>query len=470
MKLLWGIGSFMSGMVPSSQTTSASSSVERPFPLKSRWLTTQTMLLLMTLLELVWLAGIWVTGATAATHKLFLLMGVTIILGAAVLLMPDRFLAWIPLENGRIATVEARILLVAGLLLGIILIYFAAEQRVWTFDEEGNLRAATAVANDGIRALFENYDRRPWLGKQHPPLVPIMYGLVMNLLGTSQLAGRTVTVLFALGNGLLTYFIGRRLFDRRSALLGGLLLFSFPLVFRLGAAAMVETALTFFFTLTALLTLRLAEKPTIGRLLLVGLAIGAGLLSKYTMVFVLPLVFGIIMVQQSFKQAVRYLGVMGLVGAMLLAGWLLFANQLDVLQQQLATVWEYAGLVLTNEYGRRVLFESMTNRLPSGLGVYNLPLLALGTVFVLNRRQKADWILLIWILSVWLPLSLTLPDHRYFLPSFPALALLAGLGLQQIPTGKLTSGTVRGLLLSLLLAASTLYLYVDWVRAVELFE
>lgn len=130
MKLLWGIGSFMSGMVPSSQTTSASSSVERPFPLKSRWLTTQTMLLLMTLLELVWLAGIWVTGATAATHKLFLLMGVTIILGAAVLLMPDRFLAWIPLENGRIATVEARILLVAGLLLGIILIYFAAEQRV----------------------------------------------------------------------------------------------------------------------------------------------------------------------------------------------------------------------------------------------------------------------------------------------------------------------------------------------------
>lgn len=456
----------MSGVVPSSQNPL----VERPFPLKTRWVSATNVLLLMVGLELVWLGVIWWTGATAATHKLLPLFGITLLLGAVALLVPDRFLTWVPLENGRIARAETRILLLLGLMLGILLIYFAAQQRVWTFDEEGNLRAAAAVAKDGIGALFENYDRRPWLGKQHPPLVPIIYGLAMNLLGTSQLAGRTVTVLFALGNGLLTYLIGRRLFDRQTALLGGLLLFSFPLVFRLGAAAMVETALTFFFALTVLFTLRFAEKPSVGRLLLVGLTIGAGLLSKYTMVFVLPLVFGIIVVQRSFGQAVRYFGVMGIVGAVLLTGWLLFANQLDVLQRQMVTIWEYAGLVLTNEYGRRVLFESMTNRLPSGLGVYNLPLLALGTVFVLNRRKKADLILLIWILSVWLPLSLTLPDHRYFLPSFPALALLAGLGLRQISAGKISSGTARGLLLSLLLAVSTLYLYVDWVRAVELFE
>ena len=187
------------------------------------------------------------------------------------------------------------------------------------------------------------------------------------------------------------------------------------------------------------------------------------------MVFVLPLVFGIITVQGSFKQTVPYLGAMALIGAVLLAGWLYFANQMDVLQQQFATIWEYAGLVLTNDYGRRVLFETMTNRLPSGLGVYNLPFLALGGLFVINRRRTADWILLFWILSVWLPLSLTLPDHRYFLPSFPAVALLAALGLQQVLQGNISHGTARGLLLALLLAASTLYLYVDWVRVAELF-
>jgi hypothetical protein len=187
------------------------------------------------------------------------------------------------------------------------------------------------------------------------------------------------------------------------------------------------------------------------------------------MVFVLPLVFGIITVQGSFQQAVRYLGVMAVIGAVLLAGWLLFANQLDILERQFATIWEYAGLVLTNEYGRRVLFETVTNRLPSGLGVYNLPFLALGGLFAISRRRAVDWVILFWILSVWLPLSLTLPDHRYFLPSFPAVALLAALGLRHVSAGNISHGTARGLLLALLLAASTLYLYVDWVRAAELF-
>ena len=450
----------MSGIVRSTPTPQT----ERPFTLSSRWVSIQAVLILMTLLEIGWVGAIWVTGATAATHKLLPLAGVTAVLGAIVLLLPERFFAWLPLSEERIARHETRILLVAGLLIGAVLIIFASQQRIWAFDEEGNLWASAAVAKEGIRGLFENYERRPWLGKQHPPLVPIIYGLAMKLLGTSQLAGRTVTAVFAVSTGWLTYFIGRRLFDRQTALLGALLLFSFPLVFRLGAAAMVETPLTFFFTLTVWLTLRLVERPSVGRLLWVGLAIGAGLLSKYTMVFVLPLVFAIIAIRGSLKQALRYFGVMALIGTVFLAGWLLFANQMDVLRQQIVTISEYAGLVLTNEYGRRVLFESMTNRLPSGLGVYNLPFLALGSILVVRRRRQADWILLLWIASVWLPLSLTLPDHRYFLPSFPAMALLAALGLLQVP-----KAAARGLLLSLLLAASKLYLYVDWARASELF-
>ncbi len=455
----------MSGTVPSTQLPQP----ERPFPLTASWLTVTNVLLLMIFLQIGWLGVIWLTGATAATHKLLPLLIVTLIFGAAAILLPDRLLAWLPLDEERIARSEKRILLVVGLLLAAVLLLFAAQQRVWAFDEEGNLRAAATVADDGVQALFENYGRRPWLGKQHPPLVPIIYGLAMKVVGTSQLAGRSVTVLFALGTAWLTYLIGCRLFNRQTALLGALLLFTFPLVFRLGAAAMVETPLTFFFTLTVLLTLRLAERPSLGRLLLVGLAIGAGLLSKYTMVFVLPLVFGIIAIRGSLNQAVRYFGTMALIGAILLGGWLLFANQLDVLERQLGTIWEYAGLVLTNDYGRRVLFESMTNRLPSGLGVYNLPFLALGALFIGSRRRSADWLLIIWIVSIWLPLSLTLPDHRYFLPSFPALALIAALGLQQISPGNSSRAVGRGLVLALLLAASTLYLYVDWVRAAELF-
>lgn len=437
---------------------------ERPFPHLTRWLTTGSLLALMTLLQLGWLAALWLTGAAAAVDKLLPLAGVTAGLGALIYLLPGRYLAWLPLDEDRLARFETRVLLLAGLLLGAVLLIFAHQQRIWTFDEEGNLMASYSVARNGVVQLFENYDRRPWLGKQHPPLVPIIYGTAMRLLGTTQLAGRAVTAVFTLGTGWLTYLIGRRLFNRQTALLGALLLFSFPLVFRLGAAAMVEMPLTFFFTLTVWLTLRVVERPSWPRWLLVGLTAAAGLLSKYTMVFVAPLIFGIVAVRGSKKQALRLGGVGLLVGLVLGVGLVIFASRVDVLQQQLATVWEYAGLVLTNEYGRRVLFETMSNRLPSALGVYNLPLLALGGLFIINRRRPVDWVVLFWILSVWLPLSLTLPDHRYFLPSFPALALLAALGLQRV-----AQGTVRGLLLSLLFAGSTLYLYVDWVRSAELY-
>ncbi len=143
----------MSGIVPSSQPSLA----ERPFPFSLRWLSIRHLLCLMTLLELGWLAAIWLTGATAATHKLLPLLVVTTVLGAGAILLPDRFFEWIPLENGRIAAKETRILLLTGVTLAILLIFFASQQRVWTFDEEGNLRAATAVATAAF-LLADDFD------------------------------------------------------------------------------------------------------------------------------------------------------------------------------------------------------------------------------------------------------------------------------------------------------------------------
>jgi len=128
------------------------------------------------------------------------------------------------------------------------------------------------------------------------------------------------------------------------------------------------------------------------------------------------------------------------------------------------TVWHYAGLVLTNDYGRLLLFETVTNRLPSALGVYNLPLLALGGFWLLTRRSRSDWLLILWITAVWLPLMLTLPDHRYFMSSFPALALLIAAGFQLVP--RLFDRTA---LLAILYCTGSLYLFVDWSRTAQLF-
>ncbi len=429
-----------------------------------RGLPARIWLLVMIGLQLVWIAGIWLTGAAVRADKLLPLAVYTLLTGTAVFLLSP----WLRqrLQNiTRLALGHPHHTL-AFLCLAVLLVgtLYAARQRVWAFDEEGNVAAATIVAEQGVPELFANYGKRPWLGRQHPPLVPILYGLVLRLVGTDLLVARLVSLVFTLGVGLLTWRMGIHLYDQQTGLLGFALLFAMPLVWRLGTAAMVEMPLTFFFTLTLYLTLRLIATPRRWLPPVVGAVAGAGLLSKYTMVFVFPIMTGWFVLSGELRRMVRHFGLLVLCGVVLFAGWVLLAADLGVWQTQLKTVLTYAGLVLTNDYGRKVLFETVTNRLPSSLGVYNVPLMLLGLTVLWQTRTRSDKFLLIWIVSIWLPLLFTLPDHRYFLPSFPAVVLLMARGVMTLRSWRETA-----VLWCWLSCGGALYLFIDWVRAAELF-
>jgi hypothetical protein len=67
---------------------------------------------------------------------------------------------------------------------------------------------------------------------------------------------------------------------------------------------------------------------------------------------------------------------------------------------------------------------------------------------------------LLWIAAVFLPLMLTLPGPRYFLPAFPALAIAMTRGLEN--SGEKAE---RLVMLTLLYGGGALYLFVDWERA-----
>ena len=112
----------------------------------------------------------------------------------------------------------------------------------------------------------------------------------------------------------------------------------------------------------------------------------------------------------------------------------------------------------------RLGLESLFTRIPSSLGVYHAPLLLLGLLYLLKRRQSADLLLLIWIGALSLSLFLTLPDHRYFLPIFPALAFVVAHMLLRFP-----EYAGRAILLSLLFGAGNLYMFANWVRESHIF-
>ena len=93
----------------------------------------------------------------------------------------------------------------------------------------------------------------------------------------------------------------------------------------------------------------------------------------------------------------------------------------------------YDLVIHRSEFGVRFFTENLLLRLPSGLNVFNLPVLAWGFWDILRNRDETGRILLSWVVPVAGLLMLTLPIPRYFLPVFPACALIAARGLGSLP-------------------------------------
>jgi len=422
---------------------------------------TSFVILTMVILQMSWLCAIWFLGVAGSPHKLPLLLGYTALSG--LLMFWYRPSA---LERGLEALVVRpwlRVAVLGGACLVVGLIY-ASEQRVWRYDEEGLFAAAKSVAEEGPSAFFSSYRTHPWLGRQHPPLAPLLYGGFLSLFGDSLFSARVLSLGLFAAIGFLTFLIGRELYDTRTGILASGFLLSMPLMWRLGTAAMVETLLVFLFCGSLFLMLRFVKKPGTALAIAIGLTFACGILTKYTMLLVLPVLFGFCAIRLNAKSFVRALVLGALVGLPLLSVWGFFAWQDGLLYRHIKWVWFAALQVAKYDYGSQLLFETMTNRLPSALGVYNLPFLGIAFVQLLRRRQKSDWLLLCWIVPVFSILAMTLPDHRYFMVLFPAFAISMASCL-----GKEDNRTVRVVVLALFLCAGSLYLFVDWDRVNHLF-
>lgn len=103
------------------------------------------------------------------------------------------------------------------------------------------------------------------------------------------LLGRLLTVCYALLATLMTYFVGRRLFGERVALLGAGLSILSPLVVYHAQVVRTDHAASFFGLLCLWLTLRLYDRPSAKNQLLTGLSIGCSVATRYFMVTLVPI-------------------------------------------------------------------------------------------------------------------------------------------------------------------------------------
>lgn len=397
-----------------------------------RLMQTRTLLVAMISLQVLWLAVRWLLGTPPNWRRIPLLLISTVVFGVAIAYTPASLVSRMRrFKEGLIQNEKLSILT----LCVIVLTFGAAfaNYHEGHFDEVSIMKASKIVAEEGVARFFADYVRIPWLGRQHPPLVPLVYGLTMRFLGVNLFVLRLVSLVLGMATILITYFLGKELYDRYTGLLAALFLLSFRLFLHISAAALTDMPVTFFFSLALLLTLRLPLRPTIWRSAAIGLLIGSGLLSKYTMVLIYMVLLGTFAVDGSFRQVKFHLGVVTLVSVGMLASWFIYADQIGVFALQSEVIPSYVTFVATTDLGKKLMLEALSLRLPSALGAYTVPLVLLGGLDLMRRRNQSDLFVLLWIAMVSLPLMLTLPINRYFMPAFPAVAIVMARGIGRIP-------------------------------------
>lgn len=439
----------------------------------------KAMLWIMAGLQVLWLIGIGWLGASSDWARL---IGISISSVAAALILSQYSANFSSGYSARLRAFladERRVLvflLLACLVIGGI---YALFQRVWVYDEEQNFRLASIFASQGIAEFFNNYATSSYFANQHPPLVALVSGSVMRVFGVDLLVARLVSLAFCVGIIWLTYRCGRELFDGRTGLMSAALLMTFPLIMRLGSVAMLDIPVTFFFLLSFFLFLSISRKPSLWKALFLGLTIMACFMSRYTGIFIVPVLMICSLITASYRKALPYLFLSFLLAGLLILGWLYFLHGNNLSVPGFSTLLPI-GLDLDNSKVKPIMpalvlraegaqvwgwaINSLLTRLPSAIGVYNLPIILLGSLLALINRKPSGIVLLLWIVTVTVLLLLTLPDHRYFMPIFPALALLAGIWLRDRSTY-----SVKILLLAFFLLFGSLVLFVDWQREAQLF-
>ena len=451
-----------------------------------QFIQSRSLLMGMTVLQLLWLTAILVTG-TSSNINLIVGLGVySLCVGVITLFLPGNLLSKLLIFNVWLRQNQIRFLLILSLAVILGGVLYAGAQRAWG-DEERSFRVANLISAKGVEGA---YQESGWLNKKHPPFMPLLYSLTLDLTGASLFHLRLVSVLFLAATSVATYYLGRELYGRKTGYLASLLFVTFPLVIRLGTSAMMDIQLTLFFTLAVLASIYLTRAPSYKIAIVTGLIIGLGLLTKYIMVLVFGVLVMCIVFLPAFRRQKSYFLLVFVVSISLFSGWLAYANHIGILAGQIEKIKQLSGVYYLFETQDedsqsaaalvtegavnsasamksgifRLGLETLFTRLPSSFGVYYLPHIVFAAIFLLKRREQSDLLLLFWVGVVFGVLFLTLPDHRYFLPAFPGIAIM----ISQV-FKRFSENTERAILLSFLFLGANLYLFANWVREAHLF-
>ena len=281
------------------------------------------------------------------------------------------------------------------------------------------------------------------------PLVPFLYGLLFALWGEGRAPAQAFTALCLSWTVLLTYGIGRRLWDGSVGLYGGALLLGMPYLLTQVPLMLVDVPTMFFLTLAVWAAIAAIQDGGGVRLAVASATLALALLSKYTAWLLCSVVPVIALVHARGKPR-RVLGRAAvIVTASGLVVGALAVVKLEVVSAQLGLLWSYQlpGL------GR--WRESLASTFLFQIHPFVTVAAAWGTALAVRSR---DWRFAIPAWPLLLLLALGAGRSRYIIPALPMLALMAACGLRSIARPEIRRFTAACIVVASLVVAVFGYL------------
>ena len=268
------------------------------------------------------------------------------------------------------------------------------------------------------------------------PLVPFLDGILFRLFGEHRLVVQILNSVFYSLTVVLTYQLGRALWDEDVGLWGGLLLLGFPYLYTQVPLMLVDVPTMFFFMLAVVSCTSALQKG--GRARIVAAAISLFLIfyvkySGWVLLSVIPVLFVCFLLQNP-AATIRRGGALALLACLFIGVLFFLYREVFVAQIRFLLEFQKPGLNRWSEsYASTFLFQIH-------------PYITVAALFSLVVAvSKKDFKFLIVSFLVLLFLFMQVKRIRYTLPVFPMLALMAAYGFRELQNRNLLKHLVFSL-------------------------
>lgn len=261
------------------------------------------------------------------------------------------------------------------------------------------------------------------------PVMPFIYGLLFKYLGETRVYPQLLNTLMFSATVVLTYSIGRRLWNESIGLCAGLLLLAIPYLHTQVPLLLVDVPTMFYLTLAIYATVETVERKSYYMAILSSFAIFLSFYTKFStwaMLSVIPIIF---LLQRS-KRSLKMAGIIGIISGLLIFLVFLYKGQVILGQLELLRTYQRPMLEVWEESHVSTFFYQF-HPLVTFFLIYSL------YHFIKYKRRDAGYIVV-----AWLPIVVLLLDVRrirYLIPVFPMFALMASYGIQRIEHGRFRS-------------------------------